>query len=150
MPVLVTDLADGFFDLVDCDSGERYHVALLDLPALLTRLGIEPHEWEEARRPLTPREREMLVTILVGLWPGLDRDVSRRIATRWVAKHLAPSTRRNRLGVDYWRSCVEHETHRYVPASIMRPALEANGIRVDGDRVFAKEVRNDLPVRRKP
>jgi len=30
----------------------------------------------------------------------------------------------------------------------MRPALEAKGIKVDGDKVYAKEVKNALPLRR--
>jgi hypothetical protein len=85
--------------------------------------------------------------ILVGFWHGLDRDISRRVAERWIAEHLAPSKRPNRLGLDYWRSCVEHDTHRYVPASIMRPALEANGIKVVGDRIYVKEVTLASPQR---
>ena len=44
-------------------------------------------------------------------------------------------------------SCVEHDTHRYVPASIMRPALEANGIKVVGDRIYVKEVKVPSPQR---
>jgi hypothetical protein len=145
MPDLVTDLNGGFFDVVDCGTGERYHAALDDLPDLLSRLGVEPRDWEEARRPLTPHESSMLVTILVGLWRGLDRDLSRREAERWIAKHLTPSTKPNRLGLDYWRSCVEHDTHRYVPATVMAAALEANGIKFDGDKVFVKETENALP-----
>ncbi len=138
--VLVTDLDNGFFDVVECDSGVRHHIALVDLPNKLISLGVEPREWDEARRPLSRHETDMLVMILVGLWQGLDRDLSRREAERWIAKHLTPSKRPHSLGLHGLRSLVEHESHRYVPATIMRAALEANGIKV-GDRVYAKEVK---------
>jgi hypothetical protein len=139
MMVLVTDLDNGFFH-VECD-GERHHVSLADLPDLLMRLGVEPRQWDDARRPLTPRENDILILILTGLWRGLDRDVSRRVAARWIAAHLVPSTRPNRLGIDYWRSVVEHETGRYVPRSVMAAALAERGVKVQGDRIHAREVK---------
>ena len=76
--------------------------------------------------------------ILVGLWRGLDRDLSRRAAVRWIAAHLAPSDQRHRLGIAALRSECERETQRYVPRTVMAAALAAAGIRVDGDQVFAK------------
>jgi hypothetical protein len=138
--VRVIDLDNGLFDVVDCDSGVRHHVALVDLPDTLISLGVKPREWDEARRPLSRHETEMLVMILVGLWQGLDRDLSRRAAERWIAKHLTPSKRPHPLGIHWLRSLVEHESHRYVPATVMRAALEAKGIKV-GERVYAKEVK---------
>jgi hypothetical protein len=139
---------DRTYDIHDLNTGESHcNVAPADLPATLRALGVDPRAFDEARQPLTPDETDMLVMILVGFWHGLDRDISRRVAERWIAEHLAPSKRPNRLGLDYWRSCVEHDTHRYVPASIMRPALEANGIKVVGDRIYVKEVTLASPQR---
>jgi hypothetical protein len=137
----VIDPDDGFFEVHDLDSGSNYHVSPDELPGLLLRLGVEPGAWEEAQRPLTLHETDMLCLILTGLWLGLDRDLSRREAERWIARHLTPSERPHPLGIHWLRSLVEHESHRYVPASLMRPALEAKGVKVVGDRVFAKEVK---------
>jgi hypothetical protein len=92
--------------------------------------------------PLTAAERDALCMILIGLWQGLDRHLSQRAAERWIEAHLTPGKRPNRLSIHYWRSCVESDTRRYVPRGVMAAALAANGIRVDGDRVFATTRRN--------
>jgi hypothetical protein len=133
---------DRTYDIHDLNTGDCcLNIAPADLPATLLALGVDPRAFDEARRPLTPHETDMLVMILVSLWHGLDRDVSRRVAERWIATHLTPSQRPHPLGIHWLRSLVEHESHRYVPASLMRAALEAKGVKVVGDRVFAKEVK---------
>ena len=42
----VVDLDNGFFDVGDCDGGERYHISLAALPDLLVDLGVEPRAME--------------------------------------------------------------------------------------------------------
>jgi hypothetical protein len=134
---------DRTYDIHVLNTGEcRRNIAPAALPATLLALGVDPRAFEEARRPLTPHETDMLVMILVGLWRGLDRDLSRREAERWIATHLTPSQRPHPLGIHWLRSLAEHESHRYVPVSIMRPALETKGVRVVGNRVFAKEIKS--------
>lgn len=45
----VVDLTNGLFDVVDCESGERYRVSSAALPGLLRDLGAEPRQWNKRR-----------------------------------------------------------------------------------------------------
>lgn len=130
----VVDLTNGLFDVVDCESGERYRVSSAALPGLLRDLGAEPRAMEQAQEPLT----EEAITVLVGLWRALDRHLSQRAAAHWTAASLVPCGHRHQLGIDALRSQCEHDTGRYVPRAVMAAALAEVGIVVDGDCVFAR------------
>jgi len=128
------------YDLHNTETNQwRKGVKPADLLDALLQLGADPDEIAELRR----RQRDLLVAGLVECWRTFDRELARRVATRWITEHLVPSDAPHQLSLDGLRSESEHDMGRYVPASHFATAMAKAGIRVDGDQVFAKD-RSEL------
>jgi hypothetical protein len=76
---------------------------------------------------------------------GLFEATQRVVARDWIAGHLRPAKRPHRLGVYALKHAFEwdgREIGRYIRAGDFAKLLTAAGIRVNGDRVYATEIRS--------
>jgi hypothetical protein len=69
---------------------------------------------------------------------------NRHDARDWIAKTLAPAKRAHRLGVYALKHAYEWDRpcKRYIRAGDFAQLLTVAGFRVEGDRVYCREVRN--------
>lgn len=72
---------------------------------------------------------------------GLARGVSKMAAQEeWIPKHFVPAKRPDRSSIYSIKHEFEDGTRYYLHAEEMAEAFRANGIRVIGNKVFAKRI----------
>ena len=100
---------------------------------------IEARQLPPPNDALTDEEAYRLMCALLG--NGLSRAVSIHAARRYVAERLRPAKRPHPNGLRAWKHFYEWETHRYIRQGDFAAVLAEHGIRVDGDRAYAKELK---------
>jgi hypothetical protein len=100
----------------------------------------------EARLPLPPpdliTDEEAVRLICALICSGLQRAVGIYAARRWVDEHLRPARRAHTRGCYSWKHEFEWDTRiRYIRSGDFAGVLTDAKIRVDGNRVYCKEIR---------
>ena len=76
---------------------------------------------------------------------NLARYVSKMAAQKeWIPQHFIPANRPDRSSLDSIIHQFENGTRYYLHADEMAEAFRANGIRVDGNKVYAKRINEPV------